>query len=180
MGAAARKDLSPVFGRMCQCIGSASSDISRKSTQHMFSIAVSWGRYHEAGGDDWIFATTPFSFFQGSCFKLLLPQNLFANPCSYDYTVDPSRAASFYCAIREYYPDLPDGSLEPAYSGIRPKLFGPGQADVGSTDFMIQGPSDHGVAGLVNLYGIESPGLTACLAIAEKVAEKLAVAAEDN
>ncbi|GAQ81398.1 hypothetical protein KFL_000790230 [Klebsormidium nitens] len=102
-----------------------------------------------------------------------LPEGAEQAIASYDYTVDPSRAAAFYSAIRAYYPDLPEGSLEPAYAGIRPKLFGSGQADVGSTDFMIQGPADHGVPGLVNLFGIESPGLTSCLAIAEDVARKL-------
>ena len=83
-----------------------------------------------------------------------------------DYNVDPQRANSFYSAIRAYWPGLPDGALQPAYAGIRPKLSGPGQA---AADFMIQGKSAHGVPGLVNLFGIESPGLTASLAIAERV-----------
>ena len=73
---------------------------------------------------------------------------------------------AFYAAIRAYWPGLPDGALQPAYAGIRPKLSGPGQA---AADFMIQGKSAHGVRGLVNLFGIESPGLTASLAIAERV-----------
>ncbi|MCF6369096.1 NAD(P)/FAD-dependent oxidoreductase [Rhizobium halophilum] len=84
-----------------------------------------------------------------------------------DYEVDPARAESFYRGIRRYYPGLPDGSLIPAYSGIRPKIVPP---EVASQDFVIQGPKTHGVPGLVNLFGIESPGLTACLAIADHVA----------
>jgi L-2-hydroxyglutarate oxidase LhgO len=83
-----------------------------------------------------------------------------------DYAFDESRAASFYPAIRSYFPDLADGSLEPGYTGIRPKL---GPATSPAHDFVLQGPSDHGVAGLVNLYGIESPGLTAALALADEV-----------
>jgi L-2-hydroxyglutarate oxidase LhgO len=76
----------------------------------------------------------------------------------------------FYPAIRSYYPALPDGALQPAYSGVRPKLSGPGQL---AADFVIQGPKDHGVKGLVNLYGIESPGLTSSLAIGNAVADML-------
>ena len=87
-----------------------------------------------------------------------------------DYEVDPVRAAPFAAAIRRYWPALPDGALQPAYAGIRPKISGPGEA---AADFLIQGPADHGVAGLVNLFGIESPGLTASLAIAECVAAML-------
>jgi L-2-hydroxyglutarate oxidase LhgO len=87
-----------------------------------------------------------------------------------DYGVDPGRAASFYDAIRRYWPGLPDGALQPAYSGIRPKLT---PAGVTSLDWMIQGPAAHGVPGLVNLFGIESPGLTSSLAIAEEVASLL-------
>jgi L-2-hydroxyglutarate oxidase LhgO len=86
---------------------------------------------------------------------------------SMDYAVDPARGEQFYAAIRKYWPDLPDGSLEPAYAGIRPKLARKGSP---ANDFMIQGPAEHGVAGLVNLFGIESPGLTASLAIADYVA----------
>lgn len=83
------------------------------------------------------------------------------------YEVDPGRVESFYRGIRRYYPDLADGSLLPAYSGIRPKIVPP---EIASQDFVIQGPQTHGVSGLVNLFGIESPGLTACLAIADHVA----------
>ncbi len=83
-----------------------------------------------------------------------------------DYAVDPARAASFYADIREYWPALPDGALQPAYAGIRPKLAGPGEPPA---DFVIQGPVEHDVRGLVNLFGIESPGLTSALAIAEHV-----------
>jgi L-2-hydroxyglutarate oxidase LhgO len=88
-----------------------------------------------------------------------------------DYRVDPERAARFYPAIRRYWPDLPDGALIPAYSGVRPKIVPP---DVATQDFMIQGPRDHGLSGLVNLFGIESPGLTSSLAIAAYVAELIA------
>jgi L-2-hydroxyglutarate oxidase LhgO len=85
-----------------------------------------------------------------------------------DYAVDPARAERFYPAIRRYWPDLPDGALMPSYSGIRPKIVPPA---VAKQDFMIQGPGDHGVAGLINLFGIESPGLTSSLAIADHVGE---------
>jgi L-2-hydroxyglutarate oxidase LhgO len=88
-----------------------------------------------------------------------------------DYAFDESRAASFYAAIRSYWPRLADGGLEPGYTGIRPKL---GPAGSAAQDFVLQGPRDHGVPGLVNLYGIESPGLTASLAIAAEVAAMLA------
>lgn len=84
-----------------------------------------------------------------------------------DYTVDPARAERFYPAIRRYWPALPDGALAPSYSGIRPKIVPPA---VAKQDFVIQGPQDHGVAGLINLFGIESPGLTSSLAIADEVA----------
>jgi L-2-hydroxyglutarate oxidase LhgO len=83
-----------------------------------------------------------------------------------DYTVDPRRGDSFYAAIRRYWPALPDGALQPGYAGIRPKIVGPGEP---AGDFVIQGRGEHGVPGLVNLYGIESPGLTASLALAEHV-----------
>ena len=83
-----------------------------------------------------------------------------------DYDVDPLRSRGFYAAIREYWPDLPDDSLVPAYAGIRPRITGPGEP---LADFRIDGPRVHGVAGLVNLFGIESPGLTASLAIADHV-----------
>lgn len=87
-----------------------------------------------------------------------------------DYRFDESRAERFYAAIRRYWPALPDGALQPAYTGIRPKISGPGEP---AADFRIDGPAVHGVAGLVNLFGIESPGLTASLAIAEHVRELL-------
>jgi L-2-hydroxyglutarate oxidase LhgO len=82
-------------------------------------------------------------------------------------TFDETRAPAFYAAIRSYYPALADGP-EPGYTGVRPKLAPAGAA---AQDFMIQGPGEHGVPGLVNLYGIESPGLTAALAIAAEVSE---------
>ena len=87
-----------------------------------------------------------------------------------DYAVDPARAERFYPAIRRYWPALPDGALIPDYAGIRPKVQAPGEA---ARDFVIEGPREHGIAGLVNLFGIESPGLTASLAIAEYVVGKL-------
>ncbi len=83
-----------------------------------------------------------------------------------DYDVPPQRDAAFYDAVRRYYPALPDGALQPAYAGIRPTIQGPGQPVAG--DFIIQGPGEHGVPGLVNMFGIESPGLTASLAIADQ------------
>ncbi len=88
------------------------------------------------------------------------------------YDVDPSRASSFYARIRTYWPGLPDGSLVPDYAGIRPKLTGPGEP---AADFMIEGPDEHGMAGLVNLFGIESPGLTSSLALADEVISSLNV-----
>src|ERR1700677_883715 len=87
-----------------------------------------------------------------------------------DYDVDPRRSESCYAAIRTYWPGLPDGALQPAYAGIRPKIARPGGS---STDFLIQTEDEHGVRGLINLFGIESPGLTASLAIARRVAELL-------
>jgi L-2-hydroxyglutarate oxidase LhgO len=87
---------------------------------------------------------------------------------SLDYTVDPRRADSFYDAVRRYWPDLKDGALQPGYAGIRPKIVpkgAPGQ------DFVVQGPAVHGIPGLVNLFGIESPGLTAAIALAAHVVE---------
>jgi len=85
-----------------------------------------------------------------------------------DYNVDPTRADSFYAAVRTYWPALQDGALQPGYAGIRPKIVprgAPGQ------DFVVQGPQTHGVSGLVNLFGIESPGLTASMALAAHVLE---------
>ena len=87
-----------------------------------------------------------------------------------DYDVDPARGQSFYAAIRRYWPGLADGALNPAYSGIRPKVQAPGEP---TADFIIQDAKVHGIAGLVNLFGIESPGLTASLAIADDVARRL-------
>ncbi len=89
---------------------------------------------------------------------------------SVDYEVDPARAEGFYAAIRKYWPDLPDGALRPGYAGVRPKLAPPGAP---AADFQVQGPRQHGVPGLVNLYGIESPGLTSSLAIADAVVQLL-------
>jgi L-2-hydroxyglutarate oxidase LhgO len=88
-----------------------------------------------------------------------------------DYAVDPARAASFYAEVRRYWPQLPDGALAPSYSGVRPKIHGPHEK---APDFRIDGPTVHGVPGLVNLFGIESPGLTSALAIGEHVARLLA------
>lgn len=87
-----------------------------------------------------------------------------------DYTVDPRRADAFYAEVRRYWPALPDGALQPAYSGIRPKLTGP---DEPAADFLVQTEAMHGVPGLINLFGIESPGLTASLALAEHVCAEL-------
>jgi L-2-hydroxyglutarate oxidase LhgO len=82
------------------------------------------------------------------------------------YDVDPGRSARFYAAIRRYWPGLPDDSLSPGYAGIRPKTSGPGEP---ASDFEIQGPRRHGIPGLVHMFGIESPGLTASLALARRV-----------
>ena len=87
-----------------------------------------------------------------------------------DTEVQAARGDAFYAEVRKYWPALPDDALVPAYAGIRPKISGPGEP---ARDFCIQGPQDHGVPGLVNLFGIESPGLTSCLAIAEMVAERV-------
>ena len=87
-----------------------------------------------------------------------------------DLLVDPSRGDAFYAEVRKYWPSLKDGALQAGYAGMRPKLQGPGQA---AGDFVIQDESAHGVAGLVNLFGIESPGLTSSLAIAEYVSQML-------
>jgi L-2-hydroxyglutarate oxidase LhgO len=84
-----------------------------------------------------------------------------------DLQVDAERGDAFYAEVRRYWPQLPDGALIPAYAGIRPKISGPGEP---ARDFCLQGPADHGVPGLVNLFGIESPGLTSALAIAARVA----------
>jgi L-2-hydroxyglutarate oxidase LhgO len=87
-----------------------------------------------------------------------------------NYDVDPDRAASFYAAIRRYWPGLPDECLVPDYCGIRPKLTGPGEP---AADFVIQGPAEHGLANHIALFGIESPGLTASLSLADQVADML-------
>jgi L-2-hydroxyglutarate oxidase LhgO len=89
-----------------------------------------------------------------------------------NYDVDPTRAAAFYARIRDYWPGLPDQGLVPDYAGIRPKLTGPGEAAV---DFLIDGPNEHGVPGLVHLFGIESPGLTSALSLGEEVVGYLSV-----
>jgi L-2-hydroxyglutarate oxidase LhgO len=81
--------------------------------------------------------------------------------------VDPARGHVFYAAVRKYWPALADGALQPGHAGIRPKITGPGQPEA---DFLIQGPREHGVPGLLNLFGIESPGLTSCLALGELAA----------
>jgi L-2-hydroxyglutarate oxidase LhgO len=88
-----------------------------------------------------------------------------------DYDVDSSRALAFYQRIRDYWPGLPDNSLAPDYCGIRPKLTGPGEP---AADFMIEGPQQHGLSRSVHLFGIESPGLTCSLSIAEDVVRELA------
>jgi L-2-hydroxyglutarate oxidase LhgO len=92
---------------------------------------------------------------------------------SLDYRVDPARGEAFYAAIRRYWPGLPDDALQPGYAGIRPKIVPAQQAQ----DFVVQGPAVHGIAGLVNLFGIESPGLTSALAIADEVQAALGAGA---
>jgi len=91
------------------------------------------------------------------------------------YDVDPRRADGFYAEVRKYWPGLPDGALQPAYAGIRPKIHGPGDPQ---PDFVLQTEAVHGVPGLVNLYGIESPGLTAALALAGEVAVRAGLTRE--
>src|SRR5579883_1893838 len=88
------------------------------------------------------------------------------SPDAIDYTVDPHRADKFYAAVRKYWPALKDGALQPGYAGIRPKIVPPGAP---AQDFTIMGPAEHGVPGLIHLFGIESPGLTASLSLAEHV-----------
>ena len=87
-----------------------------------------------------------------------------------DYTVDPARADRFYPVIRSYWPELRDGALMPGYAGIRPKVAGPGEP---AGDFLVVGPKRHGVPGLVHLFGIESPGLTSALSLADEVCGEL-------
>ena len=91
---------------------------------------------------------------------------------AFDYRVSNGLANAFAKEIRRYWPGLTAASLQPAYAGVRPKLAGPAEP---AADFLIQGPAQHGIPGLVNLFGIESPGLTACLAIADRVASELQV-----
>lgn len=91
-----------------------------------------------------------------------------------DYRFDERSAERFYAGIRRFWPALPDGALQPGYTGIRPRLAGPESLHNAGTDFIIQGPREHGIAGLVHLFGIESPGLTSSLAIGEHVAALLA------
>jgi len=90
-----------------------------------------------------------------------------------DLVVDPARGERFYDEVRRYWPALPDGALIPGYAGMRPKISGPAEP---AADFVIAGPASHGVPGLVHLFGIESPGLTSCLAIGRHVAGLLAEA----
>ena len=90
-----------------------------------------------------------------------------------DYNVDPRRGDKFYAAVRRYWPRLEDGRLQPGYAGIRPKISGPAEP---AADFVVQGPQSHGLPGLVNLYGIESPGLTASLSLADQVVATLEAA----
>jgi L-2-hydroxyglutarate oxidase LhgO len=87
-----------------------------------------------------------------------------------DYGVDVSRHAKFAAAAQRIWPALDPTRLEPAYAGIRPKIVGPGEP---AADFVISGPGEHGLDGLVNLFGIESPGITASLAIADEVVARL-------
>jgi len=94
-----------------------------------------------------------------------------------DYAVDSRRVDAFYPAIRKYWPKLPDGSLQPSFSGIRPKIARPGGSE---TDFQVQTERDHGVPGLINLFGIESPGLTSSLAIAESIAKLASIHGETS
>jgi L-2-hydroxyglutarate oxidase LhgO len=87
---------------------------------------------------------------------------------AYDLEVNPARGDAFYAEVRKYWPALQDGALVAGYAGMRPKISAPTES---AADFMIQGPNDHGIAGLVNLFGIESPGLTSSLAIGQRVSQ---------
>ena len=84
-----------------------------------------------------------------------------------NYDVNPGRVASFYASIRRYWPGLKDGTLQPDYAGIRPKLTGPGEP---AADFLVDAPAQHGMPALVQMFGIESPGLTSSLSLADEVA----------
>lgn len=95
------------------------------------------------------------------------------SPEQLDYQVDARRAQAFYADVRRYWPALPDASLQPAYSGVRPKIHGPHEP---APDFRVDGPAQHGLPGLVNLLGIESPGLTSSLALADEVIQRLELA----
>lgn len=97
-----------------------------------------------------------------------------AGDAARDYDVDPRRADGFVAAIRRYWPELPAAALQPAYAGIRSKLSGPGEP---ARDFVVDGPGQHGANGLWLLYGIESPGLTAALALGELLAQRVSDAA---
>jgi len=94
-----------------------------------------------------------------------------------DYSVDPGRGDSFYAAIRIYWPGLPSGALQPGYAGVRPKITGPKEPAV---DFVVQGTEIQGVPGLINLYGIESPGLTASMPLADEVMRRLALSPSEQ
>jgi L-2-hydroxyglutarate oxidase LhgO len=98
------------------------------------------------------------------------PDVTWVDAVDYAFDDDEARARTFYAAIRRYWPALPDGALRPGTTGVRPKLVGAGAP---AHDFVIQGPEAHGAPGLFNLYGIESPGLTSCLAIADEVKQRL-------
>lgn len=98
------------------------------------------------------------------------------DPATLDYQVSPARGDVFYAAIRRYWPGLPDGALVPAYAGVRPKVGGPGEEG----DFVAAGPRRHGIPRLVHLFGIESPGLTASLALGDLVAEQLAASSSSQ
>lgn len=94
-----------------------------------------------------------------------------ADPDAIDYRVDAGRATSFEVEIRRYWPGLPDNALQPAYTGVRPKISGPGEP---AADFRLDGAREHGLPGLLHLFGIESPGLTSSLSLAEAAVHALA------
>jgi L-2-hydroxyglutarate oxidase LhgO len=88
-----------------------------------------------------------------------------------DYHFDDTRRGEFAESIRQWWPALRDEDLLPDFVGVRPKIHGPGEP---AADFVVQGPNEHGIPGLINLFGIESPGLTSCLALAEQVQQVVA------